>query len=88
MLGHQCKYDENFECFVVGECTFRDIMACLKLYTKIHLHKIWSLSKRMMKKHTIASEQWRNKAFYYKSRNKMLAKKIRELKRELKHERD
>jgi hypothetical protein len=69
-----CKHDPTYICPKQGikECEYPDLISCLKLYIEVLEKENMALQLRKMQKHTEASLKWRNQAFYYKRRCKLM----------------
>jgi len=76
-----CRFDEAEKCINQGvECVHPTPLACFKFNYMVKSQQLLELKKRMMVKHNKASLHWRDQAFYYKRRARMLDGRIKEMK--------
>jgi len=70
--NRSCRYQAGFVCFYTGECKYPDVITCLQQNLFLAQKEISLLKERRNLKHSKVSLKWRDTAFYYKKKNKLL----------------
>lgn len=72
MIGSKCRYDSTFKCFKFTECTYKDLMDCLKVSVVVQAMEIEAMKHRKMQSTTRTSVKWRRSAQYYRAKARKL----------------